>query len=183
VETISLAADSLAPGLVPHEELADCALAVLGREARSVLNYGPGAGYTPLRELIGRWFGVHPSRVLLTNGWLQGFTLVVPEVARSQRVVVEYPINDRAERVLLDAGAALLGVPVDEQGLVTDDLRSVVGAQGRPALLSTIPTFHNPTGWTMTLERRKALIEEILYVGSVPADDVVLVEDESPASI
>ena len=42
--------------------------AVLERDGKTILSYGSGAGYGPLRELIGEWFGVHPGRVVLTNG-------------------------------------------------------------------------------------------------------------------
>src|SRR5436190_7832564 len=73
---ISLAADALGPDLLPLEELADCAKTVLARDGKTILSYGPGAGYTPLRELIGSWFAVHPSRVVLTNGRLHGLVLL-----------------------------------------------------------------------------------------------------------
>ena len=71
METISFAADFLGPDLVPAEELADCARTVLERDGKTILSYGPAAGYTPLRALIGQWFSVHPSRVVLTNGSLR----------------------------------------------------------------------------------------------------------------
>ena len=60
----------------PLEELADCAATVLARDGSVILSYGSGAGYTPLRELIGEWFGVHPFRVVLTAGWLQALNLL-----------------------------------------------------------------------------------------------------------
>src|SRR3954454_12185938 len=101
----SLDSDQIAPDLLPVEELADCAQAALARDGRTILSYGSGAGYMPLRELIGEWFGVDPSRVLLTHGQLHGLALLAGHIARSRKVLVEYPIHDRAERVLLAAGA------------------------------------------------------------------------------
>src|SRR5262249_61404266 len=67
MDTIDLASDQLGPDLLPLEELADCAAAVVARDGRAVLSYAGASGYTPLRELIGEWFGAHPSRVVLTN--------------------------------------------------------------------------------------------------------------------
>src|SRR5207247_10513049 len=72
METISFARGAPAPDLLPVDELADCAETVLAREGKTILSYGAGAGYAPLRELIGEWFGVHPGRVVITNGGRQG---------------------------------------------------------------------------------------------------------------
>src|SRR5262245_8757911 len=90
---ISLDSDQVAPELLPVEELADCAQAAFARDGRTILSYGSGSGYAPLRELIGEWFGVDPSRVLLTHGQLHGLTLLAGRVARGRGVMVEYPIH------------------------------------------------------------------------------------------
>ena len=71
METISFARGAPSPDLLPLDELADCTETVLAHDGRTILSYGAGAGYAPLRELIGEWFEVHPGRVLLTNGGLQ----------------------------------------------------------------------------------------------------------------
>jgi len=105
VETISFARGAPAPELLPAAELADCVDSVLGREGRTILSYGAGAGYTPLRELIGEWFEVHPGRVVLTNGGLQGLELLTRRLARGRSVVCELPTYDRAYKVFLDAPA------------------------------------------------------------------------------
>ena len=91
---------------MPSEELADCARTALERDGRTILSYGAAAGYTPLRALIAQWFGVHPSRVVLTNGSLHGLALLARRLARGRNVVAEYPIYDRAETVLLAAEAS-----------------------------------------------------------------------------
>ena len=77
MEEIPLGADSLDARLLPVEELADCVHTVLANDGKTLHSYGAAAGYTPLRELIAQWFGVHPYRVVLTNGWLHGFWLLV----------------------------------------------------------------------------------------------------------
>ena len=60
---ISLDSEQVAPELLPVEELADCAQAAFARDGKTILSYGSGAGYAPLRELIGEWFRVDPARV------------------------------------------------------------------------------------------------------------------------
>jgi GntR family transcriptional regulator/MocR family aminotransferase len=124
---LSLDSDQVAPELLPTEELADCAQSAFARDGSAILSYGPGAGYTPLRELIAEWFGVHPARVLLTHGQLHALALLAARVARGRKVLVEYPIYDRAERVLLAAGATLIGTPIAEDGIVIGELQSTLG--------------------------------------------------------
>src|SRR5262252_6418351 len=149
MDVISLARGVPAPECIAEEELADCARTVIEREGKSLLSYGPSAGHTPLRSLIAEWFGVHPYRVLLTNGSLQGLWLLAKRLARGQNVVVEYPTYDRALSVLLGAGASLLAAVVDDDGMSIDDLDLILMGQSKPAFVYTIPTFQNPTGRTL----------------------------------
>jgi 2-aminoadipate transaminase len=172
METISFAGEGLPPECLPQEELADCARTVLEREGKTLLSYGSGAGYTPLRELIAEWFGVHPYRVVLTNGSLQGLGLLARRFVRGESVLVEYPSYDRALTLLLDAGASLLAAVVDQQGLNVDDLELVLQGQTRPAFVYTMPTFQNPTGRTLPEERRRHLVRAVLN------RDIRLVEDD-----
>jgi 2-aminoadipate transaminase len=159
VETISFARGAPSPDLLPLEELADCAETVLSGDGKTILSYGAGAGYAPLRELIGEWFGVHPGRVLLTNGGLQGLDLVARALARGHVLVCEWPTYDRAYKLFLTAGASILVASVDDHGLVPDNAEVALVGQTHPAFIYVIPTFQNPTGTTMTDERRAALAE------------------------
>jgi DNA-binding transcriptional MocR family regulator len=178
---IPLDSDEVAPELLPVEELADCAQAAFARDGRTILSYGPGAGYAPLRELIGEWFGVHSSRVLLTHGQLHGLALLAAHVGRGRNVLVEYPIHDRAERVLLAAGASLVSTPVAENGIVVEELQNTLGQYVRPAMVYLIPSFHNPTGWTTPGDARKRVVELVITQNMVQTEDILLVEDESYA--
>ena len=98
------------------EELADCAATVLARDGKTILSYGQAAGYRPLRELIGQWFGVHPFNVVLTNGRLQGLALLTAR-SRPREASRRVPDHDRARAVLL-AGRRVDRLPAgDEDGM------------------------------------------------------------------
>ncbi len=72
---ISFARGVPAPECLAVEELADCARAALERDGQTILSYGPGGGYAPLREWLAERHGVEPARVLVTNGSLPGLRL------------------------------------------------------------------------------------------------------------
>jgi 2-aminoadipate transaminase len=172
METISFARGAPSPDLLPLEELADCAETVLVRDGRTILSYGAGAGYTPLRELVGEWFGVHPARVLLTNGGLQALDLLTRALARGNVLCCEWPTYDRAYKLFLSAGASILVAPVDEHGVSPAGVETAFVGQPDPAFLYVIPTFQNPTGTTLSAERRLAIVSFCKYRG------VPIVEDD-----
>jgi DNA-binding transcriptional MocR family regulator len=177
METIPLARGVPAPECLADEELADCARTVIAREGKSLLSYGPSAGHTPLRSLIAQWFGVHPYRVLLTNGSLQGLWLLANRYGRGHLVVVEYPAYDRALKALLSAGCSLHATVVDDDGMNVDDLDMQLTGLTKPGFAYTVPTFQNPTGRTLTAPRRQQLVEVLGRRG------VMIVEDDPYALI
>ncbi|MEI8105961.1 MAG: PLP-dependent aminotransferase family protein [Actinomycetes bacterium] len=179
MDTVSLARDTPAADLLPTEELTDCAQAVLRRDGRTLLSYGTGAGYSPLRELIAEWFGVHPFRVVLTNGWLQGFSLLVGENIMGRNIGVECPMHDRAQKALLKLGAAVMAVVIDEEGLGVDDFAGQITQYARPPFVYTMPNFQNPTGWTMTLARRQRVLEILQVENLINAEGTLLIENDS----
>jgi 2-aminoadipate transaminase len=152
---ISLARGVPAPECLAVEELADCARTSLERDGRTILSYGPGGGYGPLREWLAERHGVEPGRVVVTSGSLQGFVFLAEQLVRGgQRVLVEAPTYDRPLKILTRLGAEIVTVPMDEDGLIPDEL-----PDGDFAFLYTIPTFQNPSGRTLSLERRQRLAE------------------------
>ena len=175
-KVISFARGVPAPECLAVEELADCARTVLERDGRTILSYGSGAGYAPLRELVGEWFGVHPARVVLTNGSLNGFVLIAQRLARGQNVILEHPTYDRATKILLAAGATLLSATVGEEGLTPEDVETLLRVNQKPAFLYTIPTFQNPTGRTLSAEGRERLVR-------VAAVHDLLVFEDDPYSL
>ena len=152
---ISFARGAPAPECLNVEELADCAHVALERDGVSILSYGPGGGYGPLRERLAEWHGVEPSRVVITSGSLQGFAFLAEQLVRpGSRVLVEAPTYDRPLKILARLGAEIVGVPMDEEGLIPDEL-----PEGDFAFLYTIPTFQNPSGRTLSVERRRRLAD------------------------
>jgi 2-aminoadipate transaminase len=153
--TISLARGIPSPECLPVEELADCAREALRRDGETILSYGSTLGYEPLREWLAERHQVEPERIVVTNGSLQAFHLVLAALGPG-RVLVERPTYDRPRNSLLDEGRELGEVAVDADGLDVDAL-DTEGA----VLLYTIPTFQNPTGVTLSDERRRRLAEVV----------------------
>jgi 2-aminoadipate transaminase len=153
--TISLARGIPSPECLPVEELADCAREALRRDGETILSYGSTLGYEPLREWLAEQHQVEPERIVVTNGSLQAFHLVLAALGPG-RVLVERPTYDRPRNSLLDEGRELGEVAVDADGLDVDAL-DTEGA----VLLYTIPTFQNPTGVTLSDERRRRLAEVV----------------------
>ena len=152
---ISFARGVPAPECLAVEELADCARAALERDGHSILSYGPGGGYGPLRELLAQQHSVEPSQIVITSGSLQGFVFLAEQLVRpGTRVLVEAPTYDRPLKILTRLGAEIVRVPMDEDGLIPEEL-----PEGDFAFLYTIPTFQNPSGRTLSIERRRRLAE------------------------
>src|SRR5712691_8899414 len=158
METISFARGVPAPECIPVEELADCARAAVERDGATVLSYGPVGGYQPLREWIAERHGVDPARVLITNGSLQGIVFLAERFA-GERVLVEAPTYDRPLKILAARGLDVTPVAMDDDGLDLDALEEALRTGTPPAFLYTIPTFQNPSGRTLTVERRRRLVE------------------------
>jgi 2-aminoadipate transaminase len=154
VATISFARGVPAPECLPIDELADCARVAVERDGATVLNYGPVGGYAPLREWIAQRHGVDTQQVLVTNGSLQGLSLLAALLLeRGARVLVEGPTYDRALHIVARHEGEPEPVPMDDDGLDPDALALPA------AFLYTIPTFQNPSGRTLSLERRQRVAE------------------------
>ena len=154
--------------------LADCAAAVLAKDGATVLSYGTGGGYGPLRETLAARHGVEPGRVFLTAGGLQGFVFyaAVQLARRPGRVLVEAPTYDRPLKLLGWEGVEVVAVPLNDGGLDLDALETELGRGGDVSFLYTIPTFQNPTGRSLGTERRRRL------AGIAEAHDLAVLEDD-----
>ena len=188
--SISLARGAPALDLIPAAELAECAYDAAKRWGAPLFAYGPGGGHAPLREWIAARHGVDPARVVLTVGGLLGFVLYAGEMLarRPGRVLVEAPSYDRPLKILARDGVEIVPLAMDDEGLepaaLEEELRRTDVA---PSFLYTIPTFQNPSGRTLSVERRR-LIAELAVERGLPVleDDpygLVRYEGQTPLTL
>jgi len=169
---ISFARGVPAPECLPVDELADCARVALERDGKTILSYGASSGYGPLREWLAARHDVEPGRIFITNGSLPGFVFLAQQLAVGKRVLVERPTYDRPLKILRAIGADVVGLHCDDEGLDPDALEEALKAGEKPALVYLIPTFQNPSGRTLSEERRARIVELALE------HDVLLLEDD-----
>ncbi len=175
---VSFAGGLPAPDLFDRAGLQAAFTAVLaeGSGARA-LQYSTTEGDPLLRRLVaqrltGRGLETAADDLLITSGSQQALTLVAAVLLEpGDRVLVEEPSYLAALQCFGLAGAQAIPVPCDDGGLDPDALEALI-AEHRPTLLYTVPTFHNPTGRTLSLERRLALAEVAQRTG------VWIVEDD-----
>ncbi|MBI4850743.1 MAG: PLP-dependent aminotransferase family protein [Acidobacteria bacterium] len=131
---------------------------------KSVLKYEQAAGLQALREHLAtdmrsRNIITTPENILITNGSQQAIDLLARSfISPGDRVVVENPTYPGATNSFASLGAKLTGIPIDSQGMQIDSLEQII-VQQHPKLIYLIPTFHNPTGYTLSLERRHQLMD------------------------
>ncbi|WP_448575516.1 aminotransferase-like domain-containing protein [Thermomicrobium sp.] len=162
---------------LPAEPLGE-ALARAWRTEPTGLWYGETEGHRALREAIAarmaqRGATVDPDTILITQGAQQAIDLVARALLEpGDRVLVEGPTYFGALQVFEPYRVRIEAIPLDEEGVVLDELAAALARSPRPKLFYTVPTFQNPTGVTMTLERRRAVVELAAQHG------VPIVEDD-----
>jgi 2-aminoadipate transaminase len=170
--TISFARGAPSADILPHEAVREAAARALESDWQRALSYGTGRGHPELCEWIAELHAVDPERVMVTNGSMEAAALLFRHlVSEGDRVVVEQPTYDRTLLLLQQAGAELVGTPLEEDGVDPAAVEAAT-AQGEVRLAHLIPNFHNPAGCTLSLEKRSALVQ-------LAADrDFVLFEDD-----
>jgi 2-aminoadipate transaminase len=157
------------PGSFPIADLVATAERMLHASGKDALQYGPIAGPGPFVELLvaklaGEGIPATEDNLLVTVGGSQGIDLVTHLlVDPGDAIVVEAPTFIGALQTFRNAEADVHEVPLDERGMDTDALAALLerlAREGRrPKLIYTIPTFQNPAGVTLSLERRRALVD------------------------
>ena len=175
-DVISFAGGMPAPEVFPIEEFKDACEVVLSEMGDRALQYGTTEGYQPLREMLARnasKYGIQISadNVLITSGSQQALDLLGRIfINRGDRVLVESPTYLGAIQAWNAYGVKYVTIPSDDNGMRTDLLESRLRTGIK--FIYVLPNFQNPTGVTLTRERRKQLVE------MADAYGVPIVEDD-----
>jgi 2-aminoadipate transaminase len=190
-ELISFAGGLPYPGTFPDRELASICERILGVNAQAALQYSATEGLTSFRDLLVEFVserGLSASReeLIITTASQQSLDLVGKIfVDRGDTVVTENPSYLGAISAFRAYGVRFLPVDMDDQGMKTEQLRgqlaelaAVAGSgpeyyQNMPKFIYTVPDFQNPSGVTMSLPRRRELLDiaaeyDLLIVEDVP---------------
>ncbi len=177
--------------------------AALRDEPGAALQYGATEGYQPLREQLAAFMaakgaqGLAAEQLIVTTGSQQaldllGKTLIDP----GDKVIVEGPTFLATIQCFRLYGADLVSAPIDADGVQVDRLEQLI-EQHAPKLVYLIPTFGNPSGATLSLERRKRILELAvkhqtvvveddpygdLYFGAAPPPSLLALSGEVPGS-
>ncbi|MCI5070573.1 PLP-dependent aminotransferase family protein [Acidovorax sp.] len=151
--------------------------AALAEEPGAALQYGATEGYNPLREQLAAFMttkgaqGVAADNLIVTTGSQQaldllGKTLISP----GDKVIVEGPTFLATIQCFRLYGAELISAPIDGNGVKTDELEKLI-AEHKPKFVYLIPTFGNPSGAMLSLERRKAVLEMAVKHNTLIVED------------
>lgn len=162
-KTLDFASLTADPSLCPVDDLRRALRRVLLEQGRELLGYGDPAGYMPLRETIARRMRIHGVRVtadeiLITQGAQQALDLVLRMLARpGASMALEAPTYGLILPLQRFYGLRPVEIPVTADGMDLDCLELAL-ARTRPCVLYTMPSFHNPTGVTMSQKHRERLL-------------------------
>lgn len=162
---ISFAGGAPASEFLPVNEFRRALNDVLRRDGAEALQYEEAAGYFPLRQTIAHMLqqrNIHVSGedILITAGCQQAADIALRVLARDDDslLVVEDPCYLGLLDLITSRRITPLTVPMDAHGMQIDRLEQII-LRHRPRLIYVTPTFHNPTGLAMPLERRKTLLD------------------------
>lgn len=193
---ISFAGGLPASETFPVKELEEISSELLREKGATALQYGPTEGEFGLREEIAKWMSrerisVRPENILVTSGSQQGLDIVSKVFLDPKDiVVVELPTYIGGLQAFTAYRARMIGVPQDNCGMRMDLLEKTLvklAARSRkPKFIYVVPDFQNPSGVTMSLERRRKLLElahkfEVPIVEDSPYRDLRFAGQTVPA--
>jgi len=198
-DVISFAGGLPSPESFPVEAVAEICQEVMAEAGRTVLQYGATEGYPPLKkEIIKHVHRLDPNakiddeNLLITTASQQGLDLVGKVfINRGDKVMVALPSYLGGLNAFRTYGAKMIGVPLDDHGMRIDLLRQrlteLKNIGEKPKFIYVIPDFQNPAGVTMSVERRKQLLEtsyefDVLIIEDSPYREIRF-EGEMPESI
>lgn len=163
---IPLAAGNPAPDAFPIDAVRSVAKDILEKHPIEALQYGVSEGYQPLRDTISEWLkkreniGNDYDEILITSGATQVTDLLTKVICNEGDIVLcEEPSFIGSLNCFRSYGCKLKGVPVEADGMDVDALEEALKTTENIKFIYTIPNFQNPSGTTMSLEKRKRLYD------------------------
>ncbi len=157
-DLLSFAGGLPAPEFYPEEAFLQITSEVLRSQGPKLLQWCPVDGYPPLRSWIAERIGCTPDSVLILAGSTQGLHLIAQAfIEPGDAVIVEAPTYSGALRAFRTAGARLLSVPSGRDGIDLDRFEATI-ARASAKFLYIVPTYHNPTGSLLPLDKRRRLL-------------------------
>ena len=174
---ISLARGAPSLDIIAVDELRAAAQRAFEQDPAGAFSYGTSAGYPRLLAWIAEKHGVDPEQVIATNGSMQADAFLFQQLVEpGALVVVEAPTYDRTLLALRNLGADILAIPLQADGIDVGALAEALEAGARPTLAHIIPNFQNPAGCTLSLEKRRRLLELAAEYGFTIFEDDPYVE-------
>lgn len=177
-EVVSLSAGNPSPDAFPAKAIEEISAKVLAEDPIKVLQYSVSEGYTPFRQHLMEYMqkehntGSENDDILITTGAQQIMDLCTKAlVNEGETVIVEAPSFIGSLNTFRSYNAKLVGVTVEPDGMNTDELEEKLKANPDTKFIYTIPNFQNPSGVTMSLEKRKKVYELAKKYG------VLIIED------
>lgn len=174
---ISFAGGLPASETFPVKELEDISCEVLRQKGSTALQYGTTEGEMPLREEISKWMmheksTIKPENILVTAGSQQGLDIISKVFLDPKDIViVELPSYIGGLQAFTAYRAKMIGVSQDNHGMRMDKLEKVLARlenrKKKPKFIYVVPDFQNPSGVTLSLERRMKLLE-LAYKYEIP---------------
>ena len=165
-DVISFAAGNPAPEAFPKEQIAEISAELLRDDPILALQYSITEGYTPLREFLKSWLGskkcFNPESddLIITSGGQQTNELSCKVLLNEgDTLLCESPSFIGSLNAFRSYNVNLVGVDMDDDGINLEKLENELKTQQNVKILYLIPNFQNPTGRTMSFEKRKAVYE------------------------
>ena len=199
---ISFAGGFPDPAMFDVEGIQAASTKALNEEPGGALQYGATEGYQPLREQLSAFMAikgatVSPQELIVTTGSQQALDLLGKTmISPGDKVIVEGPTFLATIQCFRLYGAELISAPIDAHGVKTDELEKLI-AEHKPKFVYLVPTFGNPSGALLSLERRRQVLEMAvkyqtliveddpygdLYFGEAPPPSLLALSDGVPGS-
>lgn len=178
LEVISFAAGNPAPEAFPTEDIARISADIFQKDPVLALQYSISEGYTPLRELLKKQleqehcFDPQKDDLIITSGAQQANELSCKVLCNEgDTLICESPSFIGSLNAFRSYNVSLKGIEMEKGGMKTDVLEDVLKSSSGQKLIYVIPNFQNPTGDTMSAEKRKAVYELACKYDAVILED------------